>query len=348
MPSKAKTLSQSSMAIVFHNVTKRFGLYQKKLHRWPFWQTQHFRALSRVSFAIRRGETVGLLGPNGSGKTVILKLIAGITKPDEGQIRITGKVTPILALGAGLHEELSGYDNIFLYGMLLGIPKSFLQQNLYNIANFAGIGRFLKLPVKKYSTGMKARLSFAIATSKPGDILLIDEVLSVGDQNFQIKARERLLQLKKHATIVITSHSPVTLRSLCSRIIQMSKINRAIRHHPPRTKLLRQLISQKSIQLTVASSSMEPTISRGDRVEIRYYPSNQLKVGDIILFSQPYFSALALHRIKAVLHQDKKVIGFLTQGDRVQIFDPFLVQPKNYIGKVTKIISSPRNLPADK
>ncbi len=169
---------------------------------------ESFLALNDVSFEISKGERVGIIGPNGAGKSTLMKLIAEVLKPTKGSIAISGAVAPMLELGAGFDEEFSGYDNIFLNGAILGKSKEYLESHLDEIIKFADLGDFIYSPVKNYSSGMRAKLGFAVATQIEPDVLIIDEVLGVGDVRFREKSANRVEELiNGGATSVIVSHS---------------------------------------------------------------------------------------------------------------------------------------------
>ncbi len=210
-------------AIEIDNVTKIFRLYQEKytslkervIHagKNPF---QEFYALRDVAFDIPEGSTVGLLGHNGSGKSTLLKCIAGILQPTSGEIRVKGRVSSMLEIGAGFHPELSGRDNIYLSATLLGLPVKEVAGRFDAIVEFSELGQFIDNQVKHYSSGMYARLGFAVAVNVDPDVLLVDEVLAVGDENFQRKCIDRIKLFQKEGrTIVFVSHSPDLVRAIC-------------------------------------------------------------------------------------------------------------------------------------
>jgi ABC-type polysaccharide/polyol phosphate transport system ATPase subunit len=180
--------------------------------RTPFW------ALEDVSFEIMPGEMVGIVGPNGAGKSTVLKLIARILEPTYGEVTIDGQVRALLELGAGFHPDLTGRENIFLNGSILGLSRARVRRRLDRIIAFAGIGQFIDVPVKHYSSGMHIRLGFSIAVHTDPEILLVDEVLAVGDATFQQKCLERVKRLKAEGvTIVFVSHDLGAVRTLCQR-----------------------------------------------------------------------------------------------------------------------------------
>jgi len=182
-----------------------------------------FWALRNVSFKVAEGETVGLIGRNGSGKSTLLRVIAGIYPPDEGRVSIKGRVSTLFSLGAGFQNELSGRDNIYLNGIMLGLPKTELERLVEPIIEFAGLGDFIESPVKHYSSGMRSRLGFAIAMHIENDILLIDEILGTGDASFHQKAETRLCEVIGRRTVLLVSHSMSTVQKLCRRVIWLDK-----------------------------------------------------------------------------------------------------------------------------
>jgi ABC-type polysaccharide/polyol phosphate transport system ATPase subunit len=182
-----------------------------------------FWALRDVSFEVARGEAVGIIGPNGAGKSTLLKLLAGITAPTSGEISISGKLSALLEVGSGFHPELTGIENIYLSGTILGMQRKEITDKLDAIIDFAGVRPFIDVPVKRYSSGMVVRLGFSVAAHLDPDILLLDEVLAVGDAAFQKKCIDRVLQLKQRCTVVFISHDLAAVQQLCDRVIVMSQ-----------------------------------------------------------------------------------------------------------------------------
>src|SRR5579885_2378431 len=184
----------------------RMGLLSK-IAPWRH-KRNEFWALRNINFGINRGEAVGIIGPNGAGKSTLLKLLAGITAPTEGEILIGGKISAMLEVGSGFHPELSGYENVYLSGSILGMRRKEITHKLDRIVEFADVHRFMEMPIKRYSSGMIVRLGFSVAAHLEPDILLLDEVLAVGDMAFQKKCINRVLELKRRATIVFITHDP--------------------------------------------------------------------------------------------------------------------------------------------
>ena len=186
---------------------------------------KEFRALDHVSLEVKKGDVFGVLGTNGSGKSTLLKIIAGVLEPSEGTCTVNGSIAPLIELGAGFDMELTARENIYLNGALLGYSKKFIEQHFEEIVEFAEIEQFLDMPLKNYSSGMVARIAFAIATVIVPEILIVDEVLSVGDFMFQQKCERRINTLiKEHGvTVLIVSHSNDQIERLCNKAIWIEK-----------------------------------------------------------------------------------------------------------------------------
>jgi ABC-2 type transport system ATP-binding protein/lipopolysaccharide transport system ATP-binding protein len=188
-----------------------------------------FIAVNDVSFEVKKGEVFGIVGTNGSGKSTLLKMIAGVLKPTYGTITTKGTIAPLIELGAGFDIQLTGKENIFLNGAIMGYSQEFMEQQYQNIVDFSEIGEFLEMPLKNYSSGMVARIAFAIATSVQPDILLADEILSVGDFKFQEKCENRIRDLMEQGTtVLIVSHSFDTIEQLCDRVVWINKGNQVM------------------------------------------------------------------------------------------------------------------------
>ena len=185
---------------------------------------QEFFALKDVSFKVKRGEAWGLVGTNGSGKSTLLKLICGILKPYKGSVKINGSIAPLIELGAGFDGELTATENIYLNGAVLGYSKEFMDQHYNEIVEFAELHDFMNMPIKNYSSGMAARLGFAIATIVRPEILIVDEVLAVGDAAFQEKCQKRMQEmLAGGTTLLFVSHSIEDVKTLCDHAIWLNK-----------------------------------------------------------------------------------------------------------------------------
>lgn len=217
--------------IRIEKVSKRFVLRRERprslqetalnwLHRRPPGKKELFWALRDVSFNVPAGESVGIIGPNGAGKSTLLKLVGRILRPTSGRIVVNGRISALLELGAGFHPDLTGRENIFLNASVLGVSRSETLRRFDEIVDFAEIGEFIDAPVKHYSSGMQMRLGFAIATTVDPDILIVDEVLAVGDATFQRKCLDRIDYLRQAGvTVLFVSHDPNLVRSVCSHAV---------------------------------------------------------------------------------------------------------------------------------
>ncbi|MDZ5129350.1 ABC transporter ATP-binding protein [Clostridium perfringens] len=218
-----------SVAIRVKDLTKKYKLYQKRSERLAnaFGKEKNikeFYALKGVSFEISKGECVGIIGHNGAGKSTLLKLLTGVAFPTFGEIEINGRLASMLELGSGFNPELTGMENIYFNGSLNGLTKEDIDGKLKDILEFADIGNFIEQPVKNYSSGMFARLAFAVAINVDPDILIVDEILSVGDVGFQVKCMEKFNEFKKKGkTILYVSHGLGTVKKFCDRAIWLQK-----------------------------------------------------------------------------------------------------------------------------
>jgi ABC-type polysaccharide/polyol phosphate transport system ATPase subunit len=222
-------MDEAAIAISVKNVTQRFRVIHERADtvREVFAKLSRkrashrdFEAVSGVSFDVRKGEIVGLIGRNGSGKSTLLKIIAGVYRPTSGSVSLSGTLAPLIELGAGMHHELTGRENILLNGLLMGYSKKVMSERQQKIIEFADIGDFIDAPVKQYSTGMYMRLAFSVATEVNPDILVVDEILAVGDYTFQEKCFDRLRNFRALGkTIVLVTHSMTQVEEHCDRAI---------------------------------------------------------------------------------------------------------------------------------
>lgn len=216
-------------AVKVKNVGMRFNLSQERVDNLKEYlikfvrrdlKYDEFWALKDIDFEIRKGERLGVLGLNGSGKSTLLKVVSGVLKPSVGSVQTKGIVAPLLELGAGFSAEYTGRENIYLYGAVLGYTKDFLDEKFDEIVDFSGLGEFIEVPLKNYSSGMKARLGFSIATVVNPDILILDEVLSVGDKKFRRKSEKKIMSMfDRGVTVLFVSHSLEQVCRLCDRAI---------------------------------------------------------------------------------------------------------------------------------
>ena len=189
-------------------------LVKGKIHYEEFW------ALRDISFEVKRGEVLGIIGHNGAGKSTLLKVISGILKPTDGRVQVNGLVVPMLELGSGFDFDLTGRENVFLNGSILGYSERFLKEKYEMIVEFSELGQFIDVPLRNYSSGMVMRLAFSIATVVQPDILIVDEILAVGDADFQEKSKKRMLELMGGGTTVLfVSHSLDQIREMCDKVI---------------------------------------------------------------------------------------------------------------------------------
>ncbi|MGV3734071.1 MAG: ABC transporter ATP-binding protein [Microcella sp.] len=213
-------------AIVVDGVSKRFRLFHERnqtlksaVMRGRRIVADEFWAVRDVSFRVEHGETFGLIGRNGSGKSTLLKTLARIYSPDEGRIALDGRVSSMLEVGSGFHPELSGRENIFLNGAILGLSRKQIAARFDEIVDFSGVEQFIDQPVKNYSSGMYVRLGFSVAVHTEPDILIVDEILAVGDGAFREKSRKKFLEFTGQGrTVVLVSHSLEEVRELCQRV----------------------------------------------------------------------------------------------------------------------------------
>lgn len=219
---------KKNFAIQLDNVSKKYQL----LHEKPTLienisakgRHEEFWALKNVSLNIKKGEKIGIMGPNGAGKTTLLEVIAGITTPSSGTVKTEGKVVSLIDLSAGMHPDLTGEENIYLNGMLIGMSKAEINTLKTKIIDFADIGNFIDSPLRTYSAGMQLRLGFSIAIHAGPDILVLDENLSVGDSNFQEKATSKVNGFfKENKTIIVVSHSSELINKICNRKIYINQ-----------------------------------------------------------------------------------------------------------------------------
>lgn len=194
------------------------ALLKRRLKYEEFW------ALRNVSFEVRRGEVMGIIGRNGAGKSTLLKIISGILKPTEGKVKTGGNIVPMLELGSGFDLDLTGRENIFLNGAILGYSEDFLKSKYDEIVEFAELEKFIDVPIRNYSSGMLMRLAFSIATVVNPEILIVDEILAVGDEAFQAKSKARMMELMGGGTTVLyVSHNIEQIRELCNRVIWLDE-----------------------------------------------------------------------------------------------------------------------------
>jgi lipopolysaccharide transport system ATP-binding protein len=271
----------------------------------PAERSDQFWALRDLSFTVKRGEVVGVIGRNGAGKSTLLKILSRITAPTEGKAVIRGRVASLLEVGTGFHGELSGRENIFLNGTILGMTRREIQQKLDEIVAFAEIEQFLDVPVKRYSSGMAVRLAFAVAAHLDNDILIVDEVLAVGDAAFQLKCMDRMRrEVERGKTLLVVSHDQQSIERLCSRVIYLKggsmvfdgSTGRAFelyekaleedpdRRPPGRRDLERRPGEARFVRWGIDGPSVAPhTVASGERVRLDFVLDSDRDVPDAII-----------------------------------------------------------------
>ncbi len=208
-----KNFSMKQFVVDLFSPSKRKEKKKKKVNN-EFW------ALKNVSFEVKRGEVMGFVGTNGAGKSTLLKIVAGVMKPTEGKVSVGGNICPMIELGAGFDSELTARENVFLNGAVMGYSRDFLQSKYDEIVDFAELADFMEVPVKNFSSGMIARLAFSIATIVEPEILIVDEILSVGDAAFQKKSEAKMRSMISGGTTVLyVSHSAASIKALCDRVV---------------------------------------------------------------------------------------------------------------------------------
>ena len=216
-------------AVKVENVSVMFNLNKEKIDNIKEYVIKflkrkirftEFWALTDVSFEVKEGERIGILGFNGAGKSTLLKVIAGVLKPTKGTVQVNGVIAPLLELGAGFDMNYTGAENIYLYGATMGYSRKYIEERYNEIVEFSELGEFIDVPVKNYSSGMRARLGFAIATAVDPEVLILDEVLSVGDAKFRIKSENKIKSMfDKGVTVLFVSHNTAQVRRLCTKAI---------------------------------------------------------------------------------------------------------------------------------
>ena len=220
-------MAKEQIALSVKDVSMKFNLSSEKVDNIKEYvikmlkrelMYQEFWALKHVSFDVKKGDRVGIMGLNGAGKSTLLKVIAGVLKATEGSVETKGVIVPLLELGAGFDRQYTGAENIFLYGAVLGYSKEFIQEKYNEIVEFSELGKFIDVPVKNYSSGMKARLGFSVATIVEPEILILDEVLSVGDAKFRKKCEKKIQGMfDKGITVLFVSHSSQQVLRMCNK-----------------------------------------------------------------------------------------------------------------------------------
>ncbi len=271
----------SDVAIRVEHLSKMYKLYNRPSDRLREAlgmrvKVQEHYALNDVNFDVRRGETVGIIGTNGSGKSTVLKIITGVVSPTKGQVTVDGRISALLELGAGFNMEYSGLENVYLNGTMIGFTKEEIDSKLEDILTFADIGDFIYQPVKSYSSGMFVRLAFAVAINIDPDILIVDEALSVGDVFFQAKCYRKFEDFKRQGkTIVFVSHDLNSISRYCDRVILLNKGNILDVGEPKRiVDLYKQILVQREDAPEEAEQEMDKEKAGSGMTFIRPFPKN--------------------------------------------------------------------------
>lgn len=324
-------------AIEVENLGKKFRLRHAKgqslkatmidriLHRET---RDDFWALRNISFSILPGETVGVIGPNGSGKTTLLSILARTMVPTTGSLDIRGRVSCLLELGAGFHPDLTGRENIYLNAAIMGISRKAIEDKFEKIVEFSGLGHFIETPLRFYSSGMGVRLGFSVAVAADPDVLLVDEVLAVGDEAFQKKSGERMREFKsKGKTIVVVSHDMNMIRNFCDRVIYLREGK--IIQQGPTGELINRYIEDVQARLIEGGAGLGVTHEWGSREieirDVRFFnlrgeQTSNLKGGEDIIVTIKYFAREKVENpvIGFAIHDSDRVLCF---GSNTQIGD---------------------------
>jgi ABC-type polysaccharide/polyol phosphate transport system ATPase subunit len=301
--SEEEVIRLENVSVQYRVPQERIGTFKEYAIRWLQGKIKHrsFLALQNVNLSIRKGEVFGLIGENGAGKSTLLKLVARVLKPTRGRVIVKGFVAPLLEIGAGFHPELTGRENIYLNGAMLGFTREEMEKKFQSIIDFSELGEFIDAPLRTYSSGMWARLGFSVATETRPEILIIDEILSVGDEAFQHKSLERIQSFKADgATILLVSHSMSMIEQMCQRAAWLShgKVIASGSTHAVAEQYLGQVREEESKRLSQESTDL-PTHSWGDRrLEIRkvkifnaqYEEQNTFYTGETLILTIDYFA----------------------------------------------------------
>jgi len=220
IPLPEEAVNLEAVSVRYRVPSERIGTFKEYMIRFlkRKIQMRTFWAIKEITLNVHRGEVFGFVGDNGAGKSTLLKVVARVLRPTKGRIVVRGRVAPLLELGAGFHPELTGKENIFLNGALLGYSHDEMQEKYQQIVDFSELGEFIDAPIRTYSTGMYARLGFSVATAHEPEVLIVDEILGVGDESFQKKCEDRIAQFRQHGTtILFVSHSMAVIESMCQR-----------------------------------------------------------------------------------------------------------------------------------
>lgn len=328
-------------SVTLDHVSKSFDIYRKpslksQLSNFRHTKPDPITIINDVSFSVTQGEIVGLYGANGSGKSTILRLIANIISPDSGCITTQGKIAPVIELGSGLHPELTGKENILLYASILGMSTQFVRTHIEKIISYSELSQYIDTPIKKYSSGMKARLAFSVAIFSDAQILLFDEVFAVGDTSFKDKSIRLLRKIRTAKTILLTSHDLSLMQQVCDRILLLDQGKLINEQNETLIEFIHQMPKDHTFIAEATSNSMYPLIKSGQNITGKKTLFNKIRPNDIILFHLKNLPQIIVHRVVDIIIKNNEKIC-ITRGDSVFGLDAWEIGKNNYLGKVIRI-----------
>ena len=314
----------NDISIKVDNLTKVYRLYEKPIDRLKeslspvkrSYHREHY-ALKNVSFEIKKGETVGIIGVNGAGKSTILKIITGVLNPTSGNVSVEGKISALLELGAGFNPEYTGIENIYLNGTMMGFTREEVDKKIDSILEFADIGDFVNQPVKTYSSGMFVRLAFAVAINIDPEILIVDEALSVGDVFFQAKCYRKFEEFKKMGkTILFVSHSLSSINKYCDRVVLLNKGEKLAEGSAPDMIDLYKKLLVDQYDENAENDSVEDILSIGSGIEDGELYKNKMNINPVI---NSYGNGMAEIYDFAIFDDKGRVANQITKGTTFKI-----------------------------
>ncbi len=317
-------MNDNDVSIRVENLTKVYRLYEKPIDRLKeslsltkkSYHREHY-ALKNISFDIKKGETVGIIGVNGAGKSTILKIITGVLNPTEGSVKVNGKISALLELGAGFNPEYSGIENIYLNGTMMGFSRDEITARLDDILSFADIGEFVKQPVKTYSSGMFVRLAFAVAINIDPEILIVDEALSVGDVFFQAKCYKKIDEFKKMGkTILLVSHAMSSISKYCDKVILLNKGEKLAEGDAPEMIDLYKKLLVNQYDENDEDDSVDDILSEGSSLKEGELCRDRLTVNPVI---NSYGNGMAEIYDFAIFDDRGRIVNQLNKGSEFKI-----------------------------
>lgn len=314
---------QSMMAKLRHKEDPNLKIGQKAYDK-----NERFLALNELSFEVKKGETIGIIGHNGAGKSTILKLICRVTAPSQGNIYMNGRLTSMLEVGTGFHPELTGRENVYLNGAILGMSKAEIDKKFDEIVEFSEVKQFIDTPVKRYSSGMKVKLAFSVASHLDSEIMIMDEVLAVGDVNFQNKCIERMKNVAEQEgrTILYVSHNMASVKRLCNRCIVLSGGKKIF--DGDTDKAIAIYMREESMEATLFDTSKQPRNSKCNKrklinsLEILESDTNHFEYGDVFRFRMRWNSENENEPVKlkmVITGSDLESVGLVFGNELVQV-----------------------------